>query len=58
MDKEHQMFLLSADLREVHARLARKFNAGVAQTEERRPRNAEVAGSTPAASPRTNDETI
>ena len=47
--KEHRMFLLDADLRAVHARLAKEF-AGVAQMEERLIRNQEVAGSKPAAS--------
>jgi hypothetical protein len=48
--KEHQMILVSADLREVHARLTRKFNASVAQQEEfgiRTPENA-VRGRTEA----------
>ena len=34
MEKKHQMILLSADLREVHARLSRRFQAGVAQAAE------------------------
>lgn len=31
MEREHVMILLDADMRTVHARLARKFNAGVAE---------------------------
>lgn len=41
--KEHKLILLSADLREVHARLARRFNASVVHREEhgiRTPENA------------------
>ena len=41
MEKEHKMILLSADLREVHARLAKKF-AGAAQVEEHPIRNRKV----------------
>ena len=44
MDKEHRMFLLSADLREVHARLAKKFkDASLVQSVEHDPRNVETA---------------
>lgn len=36
MEKQHTMYLLSADLKEVNARLSRKFQASLAQQEERR----------------------
>ena len=34
MEKVHQMILLDADMRKVHARLALKFKAPLAQQEE------------------------
>ena len=43
MEKKHQLILLSADLRQVHARLARKFNAGMAES-ERFPRKEKETG--------------
>lgn len=43
----HEMILLSADLKTVHARLARKFNAGMAE-QERLLRTEEYAGENPA----------
>lgn len=54
MEKKHQLILLSADLRQVHARLARKFNAGVAQVAEHRTRNAEGEDSNASTGP--NDD--
>lgn len=50
--KQSQMILLSADLREVHARLSavyRSPNATVAE-QERSPRKGEDAGESPAGS--------
>ena len=53
---EHQMILFSADIKSIHARLAKKFNAGEVQLDERRIRNAEVEGSSPPISPRSEGE--
>lgn len=55
-DVEHQMILFSADLKSIHARLAKKFNAGEVQLDERRIRNAEAEGSSPPISPRSEGE--
>jgi hypothetical protein len=49
---KHQMILLSADLRQVYARLSARFNASEAQADERRIRTPEDAGSRPVTSPR------
>lgn len=43
IDREHRMYLLSADLREVHQRLAVKFNASLAQQQEHLIRNQEIS---------------
>ena len=51
MDKEHVMILLDADMRTVHARLARKFNAGIAQAAEHTVRTCEDGVSITSASP-------
>lgn len=52
---EHVMYLMSADLREVHARLAKKF-AGVAEQEMHSIRTGDNGGSNPSTSPREDDE--
>lgn len=53
--KEHAMYLMSADLTQVHARLARKFNAAVAESNMHLPRKEDDAGLNPARSPRSDD---
>lgn len=46
----HEMILLSADLKSVHARLARKVNATLADRAMRVPRKDEDSGSIPESS--------
>ena len=58
MDREHRMYLLSADLREVHARLSLKFRAGMAEKEMHLIRNEDQSGSIPDASPNDLEEAV
>ena len=55
MEKQHQLILLSADLRKVYARLARRFNADIAQMEERHIRNVEVESSMLSVGPKVDE---
>lgn len=56
MDKEHRMFLLSADLRKVYARLAKKFNAGIVQRQEHAARTRETGVEIPFSAPEKESE--
>ena len=42
MEKVHQMILLDADMRKVHARLAKKVRAPLVQSEEQDTRNVQA----------------
>lgn len=54
---EHEMILLDADFRTVHARLAAKFDAGIAQVAEHTPRKGEDGSSSDSACSTSTEDT-